>query len=605
VAEVPNFGTAVSGLTTNASTSVWVDYVTYTFAAVDQVAGAEYAVFFSGIASGNSTTSDYKYRVIEASTTKFDLNVEPKETASPQDLDSHAGWFPFTAAGTPVDTTFKIQILAEGGTAQMTEGRIRIVKLPTGSVWVESAAEQSFTTTSFVDKTSSSISLSGPKDYLFFLSAEFLSDAAAEGIEVGINVDGSVQTHAVVGSGVSDASNVTSIFKPLKISGTSTAKVQAKQTSGSANAVKLRNVRLLAIPASAFRASYYAARTSLSSSTSATYVDALTLTETVQAGQHLVFANFNAKGQSTSISTYAQLLSNGVATCETIRESNSGAGNFVGSPTSSVERRENLSAGSNTWKIQQKSETTSATSNVFAGASILVIDLEAGANAYALTASGGTFTETGTAAGLKAARNVSALSGSFALTGTAAGLKKGFVLPSASGGITLSGSAAGLKADRKLGFGSGAYSLTGSDAGLIYYQGGEYDLSADAGVFTIIGTSAGLKYGRRLPVDPGSIALNGSVATLARGLKLSSVSGSYSLTGSAATLRRTRSMLAESASYLVSGTSVDFLVPFRRVALGGSSSTGRRGGNDLRSYRSSSSRASRSGSGRAHSASRG
>lgn len=376
MAEVPNFGGATSGLTTNASTSVWVDYITYTFEDTDQEAGAVYAVFWSGIMSGNSSSFDYKFRVVEDSTTKFGLNVEPREVSGPQDLDSCCGFFIFTAAGTPVDTTFKLQILAEGGTAQMTEGRVRIVKLPAGSVYVESAAQASFTTTTFADKSGASISLSGPQDYLIFFSAEAIMDAVTEAIEVGINVDGTVQNTSVVGTGVSDAANVVGLFKALKISGTSTAKVQAKQSAGTANPVRLQNVRLLAMPASAFRASYYGARSSLSASSSATYVDALTLTETVQAGQHLIFANFNNKGQSTAISTYAQLLSNGVATCETVRESANISGSYVGGVSSSVERRENLTAGSNTWKIQQKSETSSATSNIFAGAGILVVDLE-------------------------------------------------------------------------------------------------------------------------------------------------------------------------------------------------------------------------------------
>ena len=89
------------------------------------------------------------------------------------------------------------------------------------------------------------------------------------------------------------------------------------------------------------------------------------------------------------------------------------------------------------------------------------------AGSYTLTAEAGSFTLSGQAAGLVAARKLSADAGAF----------------------VLSGQTVALRADRLLTASQGAFTLTGQDADLIAPS---YTLTADAGSFTLTGKDATL-----------------------------------------------------------------------------------------------------------------
>ena len=125
---------------------------------------------------------------------------------------------------------------------------------------------------------------------------------------------------------------------------------------------------------------------------------------------------------------------------------------------------------------------------------------------YTLTASGGTFTLTGTAAGLKAARKIAANSGAFTLMGTAAGIKASRRFTADSGTFALSGQAIGFYRGKRLIAESGAFSLSGQ---AVQLRKG-VRLTAGAGAFTLTGGYAGLAIGRRLSAETGVFTLTGS-----------------------------------------------------------------------------------------------
>jgi hypothetical protein len=85
-----------------------------------------------------------------------------------------------------------------------------------------------------------------------------------------------------------------------------------------------------------------------------------------------------------------------------------------------------------------------------------------------LTAAAGAYTLTGSAATVRVARLLSAAAGAYVVTGQAAGLYKGRTLTAGAGSYGLSGGAAALKVARKIVANAGTYALTGSDATLIY-----------------------------------------------------------------------------------------------------------------------------------------
>lgn len=198
-----------------------------------------------------------------------------------------------------------------------------------------------------------------------------------------------------------------------------------------------------------------------------------------------------------------------------------------------------------------------------------------GSNSYTLDAALGSFSLTGIAAGLLAARKLASDTGSFALTGQSATLKAARKIGADGGTFALSGLAAGLRTARKIGADVGAFSLAGQDLNLLYGR----RIAADAGAFTLTGVDASLLYGRKLSADAGAFtfagedatliytpagayvltadgavfALSGNAAGLLYGRKVSADSGVFSLSGQDAGLKAARRVSADSGAFQFNG----------------------------------------------------
>jgi len=148
-----------------------------------------------------------------------------------------------------------------------------------------------------------------------------------------------------------------------------------------------------------------------------------------------------------------------------------------------------------------------------------------------LDASGATVALDGSAAGLLVGTRVSAAPGAFALVGTDADLiytpSGAVVLAAEAGTFALDGTAATLRADRQLAAEAGVGLLTGTSAGLRVAR----VLAADAGAFAWTGTAATLETGRTLGADAGGFALAGSSAGLRADRRLAAEAGAFVLTG--------------------------------------------------------------------------
>jgi hypothetical protein len=130
-------------------------------------------------------------------------------------------------------------------------------------------------------------------------------------------------------------------------------------------------------------------------------------------------------------------------------------------------------------------------------------------NAYSLTATGGAFTETGTAATLLKSSLVSAGAGEYALTGTAASLLASFLV----------------------GAEPGEFTFTGSDVTLTKTTAGLYVLTADGGAFTLSGTAAGLLKSALVLAGAGEYTLTGTAASLLKSSLVAAEPGEFTLTG--------------------------------------------------------------------------
>lgn len=217
------------------------------------------------------------------------------------------------------------------------------------------------------------------------------------------------------------------------------------------------------------------------------------------------------------------------------------------------------------WNSNSSTGFTQLTGYNFA---VAKVETNSASTAYTLTASGGSYAVTGTAATLRRARLLGASAGSYALTGTAATLRRGVKLAADAGSYALTGTAATFRRTRILPAASGSYALTGSNAtlrrGLV--------VAATAGAYAITGTAATLRHGYAVGATGGSYSLSGSTATLRKTWLLSAAAGSYAITGTAATLTKVAAykLAANAGSYAVSGSTASLILARRLSAAAGS-----------------------------------
>lgn len=119
---------------------------------------------------------------------------------------------------------------------------------------------------------------------------------------------------------------------------------------------------------------------------------------------------------------------------------------------------------------------------------------EPSAGTYTITATGGSYAVTGTAASLEFGRLVGATAGSYAITGTAASLEFGYKVAAAAGSYALTGTAASLEFGYKVTASAGSYTINGTAATLTYAGLTNRTITADSGTYAISGTAATLDY---------------------------------------------------------------------------------------------------------------
>ena len=204
----------------------------------------------------------------------------------------------------------------------------------------------------------------------------------------------------------------------------------------------------------------------------------------------------------------------------------------------------------------------------------------AGGTNYTLTAGPGSYTETGTAAGLFAGRGLDVESGSFVHTGTAVTLRKTWEIDAGSGTFTHTGTNANLEYGYEVDPAVGSYVITGGAAELIYGKG--KGIALDSGSFDVTGQEVTLLTARylenqkeeklkvtgfpidfsfdyELTVDSGNYVVTGQSVTLEQAYDIEAESGSFTYTGKAATLLYVQGLAVDSGSYSISGQMASLL----------------------------------------------
>lgn len=243
--------------------------------------------------------------------------------------------------------------------------------------------------------------------------------------------------------------------------------------------------------------------------------------------------------------------------------------------TNLTERYDAVVEGVNQWSAASDTITSAGTVSPSADASgsmadgqILVVAFNL-STATTMTASRGTYTYTGVAAGLLQSLKLAAGVGTYALTGVAAGtilawkmladvgtyiltgidatMRYGQILIAEAGAYVVAGIDAVFRIAVSIAAGTGAYVYTGVSAGLI----GGFKVVAEVGAYVLTGVDVIFLKGQRMVADAGAYVLTG-IAT-AKHIVLQHLTGAYVYTGMDAAVGLARKIFANAGSYALTG----------------------------------------------------
>lgn len=142
-------------------------------------------------------------------------------------------------------------------------------------------------------------------------------------------------------------------------------------------------------------------------------------------------------------------------------------------------------------------------------------------------------------------------------TGT---FRTSYSLTASAGTFSYTGGAAGLAFNRVLISASGTFANTGGDATLTYTpaSGDDYTLTAAGGTFSYSSEATGLTFNRVLVASSGTFSYSGGDANFSRGRTLSAAGGTFAYTGGDASFLRTYVLSAEGGSFSLAGGDATF-----------------------------------------------
>jgi hypothetical protein len=515
----------VESTTTDATN--WTDQGTVTFT---PDASTDYWVLWSIELQTGSTADDAELRVRETvggTDLLTGYRFEAQENAAPVDYMSYGGVFRYQSGGSPSSITIALQFKTETGgqTAKAKNGRITVLKAAAGDEYAEVLTNSSTTGAAFADVVSLPFTPASAGDYLIIACAAVNHSVSTTQQARPRVFDGTSEylNPGNTGQTVQDTTNFYNwggAIYATGLSGSQTWKIQLSEPIGLGSTVNAINTAILALRLDNQRDSYISAQASDSQGNNATYTTTHTLTDTPQAGAHLILASFHINSFSTGASGYGQIVQDGSSKGEIVYESNSSGDRRV----AFFAYVETLAAASTTWEIQRKTETTVQTT-IYAGAIIAVIDLEAASSSteFIYSPSGG-MSLAGNATVEKS--KISAVSGGLSLSGAATVAKGKIITP--AGGISLAGSATITK--EKIGAVSGGLTYAGS-AGIlktkVFDPSGGVTFAGTATYSAEIGGATTFTY-----TPSGGMAFAGA-ATIAKD-KISAVSGGVQFGGHAA-----------------------------------------------------------------------
>lgn len=324
--------------------------------------GIDYFIFGSEMLDGSSTASTQESRIYN-DTDASAVVTHVYECKDPADIYSVFGFGKVTGSG--ASKTFKWQAQASGGsTTNITDSRLYLLQKESADEYAESNAESTTTSTSYQDKTTLTFTPGSSGDYLIIAYAEIANtngSAANRTMVTLLDNDGSTARNEMDPwfKDITDWLPWAGMIRKTSLSGSQTFKIQYKAVADTA---KIRNARILAIRLDTVDNNYYAEDRTRQTSTATAETDRLTLTQTPQAVDHVVFGTAIFDNHSTTLNDdlrfYQGATSWGMHTME---------GGLSGTSLDRcyfVVSRQTLTAVSTTWKFTVASEAGTVTNGI-------------------------------------------------------------------------------------------------------------------------------------------------------------------------------------------------------------------------------------------------
>lgn len=519
----------------------------------------------------------------DGTSTLDEWSYNPKELTSPPDQIAGSLMYRWQTGPSPSARSFSIRFWIQAVTATCTIDKANIVaiQMESGDQYAESTGTSTTTGTTLLDKDTLTFDPGASIDY--YLVSNSALNVGSSGTAVlrkwGFHADGTdfdVTSTASRSSG--EWQSCFALRKVTLASGSRT--IKTRYASDGTNTTTIKNSRIAALKATNFEAHYYGSSdTNASTTTSGSYVDHATLTQTPGAGDHWIVGNFITGGDSVTVSGQYQLLEGATTLVHSDKESYS-ASDTQSWPQSYSTMR-NLAASSTTWKTQYKSETGSATTIYMSWSSIGVLQLFGSAGGAGDGSAAGVATSS--VVGASTAASTAAASGTGTATGTPA------VIASASGTstaafaglavITADASAAGLAAASAVGESTAASVASSAGAGtaLGMAESTADAVSASSGTSTAMATGGASAAAVAASAGVSTVAAIPTVVASAAGTSTAAATGSVVGGGEAtaaaagtSTVAATGASLAESTAS-AAGTAVAVVYPAILAAAAGTS----------------------------------
>lgn len=357
-----------TGESTTTSTS-YQDKTTLTFTPDDN---STYFIFGSWLHTSSSTARQVIANMLRTSGTPVTFNELNERNYHTAEYRSGFSLGVDAFGASPGSQTYKIQYKSDNaaGTAKIKEAKLLALKMDAADQYAESLSRSTSTSTNYTDKTTLTFTPATTGDYLIFAEAQLDTSSNNRYAIVTLDIDGTeYSTQQLAMRDTTNKAYFGAIIKKSLSNASHTIKIKWKISASST--IGIANARIIALRADAFANVYYGENDSRTTTTSTTYQDKTTLTQTPTALEHIIFGNIvhDSADVTNGTGAFGRLIEGATVLAEQSHRNHFDSANKF--PYTALYRK-TLAASSTTWKTQTHSETSGQTSGA-AYSRILII----------------------------------------------------------------------------------------------------------------------------------------------------------------------------------------------------------------------------------------